>query len=106
MSRSDASFKSCRRWTEVEAREALAALRSSGLTAAAFARREGLDAQRLRAWDRRLETTSPTFIEVPRRTPELVEIVLPSGLLVRVAATIEPEALRGIVEAVEGIGRC
>jgi hypothetical protein len=40
------------RWTESQAREALAALDASGLSAFAFARREGLDTQRLYRWRR------------------------------------------------------
>lgn len=106
-----ASIRGSRRWTAVEARAALAALKSSGLSARAFARREGLDAQRLRAWARRLEVpnavaASPTFIEVARRTVETIEVVLPSGVVLRVAETVDPSSLRRIVEAVEGAAPC
>lgn len=104
-------LKGSRRWTAVEARAALSAQRSSGLSASAFARREGLGAQRLRAWTRRLEarsspTVAPTFIEVARGVSEPIEAVLRSGVVLRVAETVDPKALRRIVEALEDGARC
>lgn len=105
------SLKRARRWTAVEGRAALTALASSGLSLSEFSRREGLDAQRLRAWKQRLATAgplaaTPTFVEITRRAVERVEIVFPSGVMLRVAETVEPNALRRIVEAVGGVPQC
>ncbi len=65
-----------RRWTEAEAREVVADLRSSGLTVEQFARRRGLDPQRLYRWRRRLAgdaarppTSSSRAIFLPASVP-------------------------------------
>jgi transposase-like protein len=42
------------RWTEQDARDALAALHRSGTSVRAFATEHGLDPQRLYSWRRRL----------------------------------------------------
>ena len=93
------SFRTRRRWTAVEARAALAALASSGLSQIAFAAREGLDPQRLGVWRRKLRDAAPAFVEVRPRAIERVEIVLPSGLVLRVAESIDAGALRRLVDA-------
>ena len=94
------SFKTRSRWTAEEGRAALAALASSGLSQRAFAAREGLDPQRLRLWRRRLgEQAAPSFVEVRARGIERVEIVLPSGVVLRVAETIDAFALGRLVGA-------
>ncbi len=109
MSRS--TYRSSRRWTPAEARAALTAFTSSGLTITAFARREGLDVQRLRVWRRRLAVavpapTSTSFVEVARRAGDTtVEIALRSGHVVRVPASVDAEALRRIVEVLERVAR-
>jgi hypothetical protein len=100
----------------VEAVAALAALKSSGLPAAEFARRQGVDPQRLRAWERRLGASgsstalspaaAPPFIEVAPQGREPVEVVLRSGVVLRFAETIDPKALRRIAEALEDSARC
>jgi transposase-like protein len=102
------SYQSCRRWTEKEAREALSALATSGLSVSAFAARAGLDIQRLYHWRRRLKESRevvepPTFVELHPLTAERrVEIVLPrSGLVIRVVESIEVATLRHLVEALE-----
>jgi hypothetical protein len=48
------------RWTERDARIALAALERSGKPVSPFAAEHGLDAQRLYAWRRRLGGAGPT----------------------------------------------
>ena len=48
------SYRTSARWTESEARAALSALDASSLSVIAFAQREGLDAQRLYSWRRKL----------------------------------------------------
>jgi hypothetical protein len=101
-------YKTRRRWTAVEARAALAAQASSGLSESAFAAREGLDSQRLRAWRRRLsaEVQRPAFVEIGPRPAERVEIVLPSGVIVRVAESIDRVRLHNIVAALDDESRC
>jgi transposase-like protein len=60
-----------KRWTTVEASEALAAWERSGETLAAFARRLGVSAERLAWWRRRLARTTmaplvPMVVRAPR----------------------------------------
>ena len=105
------SYRSCRRWTAVEGRAALTALAASGLSAAAFGEREGLDPQRLYAWERKLGVAKARvqraeFVEVRRAVTERIEVVLRSGVVVRVAETVDAEALRRIVEALERTSPC
>lgn len=105
-----ASYKTRRRWTTVEARAALAALASSGLSQSAFAAREGLDTQRLRAWRQKLGVVIapalPSFVEVRARAAERVEVVLPSGVTLRVAESIDASLLRQLVDALDRTSPC
>lgn len=97
------------RWSVADARTALKELAASGLSVHAFARREGLDEERIYRWRRRFaaERTShggaatPAIIELrpPLRRAEPIEIVLASGVTVRVAETVDPSALGRIVAA-------
>lgn len=97
-----------RRWTRADARTVLEAMDRSGLGVAAFAAREGLDAQRVYFWRRRLRATeeraiTPAFVEVKPWVAEHapVEIVLRSGRILRVTASIDGEALRRIADALD-----
>lgn len=107
-----------RRWRIADARSVLAALSASGLSLPEFANREELEPQRLRRWQRRLArevrparrtvSTPPALIELrptpspsPRRS-EPIEIVLASGVVVRVAETIDAAALARLVTALRG----
>ena len=108
-----------RRWKIAEARSVLAALASSGLSLLEFASRNGVEPQRLRRWQRRLAREvrrparaagravppPPALIELRpapnARRGEPVEIVLVSGVVVRVAETIEPATLARLVAALE-----
>src|SRR5215211_5594001 len=106
-----ASYKSSPRWSASEARAALTAFELSRLSLRAFARREGLDPQRLRAWKQKLDahgsqSEGPMFVEVAPRMVEHVEVVLPSGVVLRVAATVDPLSLRRIVEALLASAPC
>lgn len=99
------------RWTVAEARAALHEVAASGLTVSAYAVREGLDAERFYRWRRRLGVgrkrqratapTTPALIELRpvARRAEPVEIVLPSGVTLRVAEAIDPAALARLVAA-------
>lgn len=105
------SFKAARRWNAIQASGAIAALKSSGLSMAAFARREGLDSNRLRKWAKKLEPSTalaaaPTFVEVTRVTNAHIEVVMPSGLTLRIAETIDAVALARIVHALESAAQC
>jgi hypothetical protein len=107
-----------RRWKIAEARSVLAALAASGLSLPEFAMRKGLKPQRLRRWQRRLgrdvrhpgapAPTTPAVIELrPRSSPsvrsgEPIEVVLGSGITLRVAETIEPAMLARLVTALRG----
>jgi len=110
--RSLASYLKRGRWTVVEARDALAAQAASGLSMAAFAAREGLKVERLKRWRRELGdvgavAAAPTaFVEVRRRSPEPVAVVLRSGRVLRVSESIDAEALRRIVGALEDTAEC
>lgn len=109
MTKPSATYKTSRRWTEVEARAALAAQAASGLSERAFAAREGLDGQRLPAWRRKLSGASddrPAFIELEPRVAERVEIVLRSGVIVRVSDSIDGNRLRAIVAAIDDVSQC
>jgi hypothetical protein len=76
------------RWNADVARVVLAALDDSGLSVAAFATANRLDAQRLHAWRRRLER-APRFVELvarSQRAPSRIEVLCPSGHVVRLDA--------------------
>ena len=106
-----------RRWRVPEARAALDALAASGLSVSAFAEQEGLDEERLYRWRRRFarerkaeaRAVTPPIIELrattrpsPRRTAiEPVEIVLVSGVVLRIAETIDAARLARLVAALE-----
>lgn len=100
-----------RRWKITDARSALAALATSGLSLGEFARREGLEVQRLRRWQRRLAhearprraapAPAPELIEIRPRRAEPIEIVLASGRMLRVTETVDVAALARLVAVLE-----
>jgi transposase-like protein len=103
-----AKYRGRRRWTVDDAHEALAALATSGLSVRAFAAREGLHAQRLLLWRRRLRSAvegGPKFLEV-RAAAEPIEVALRSGRVVRVPAAFDAEALVRLVEVLERAPGC
>ena len=68
------------RWREADAREALVAWRSSGLSVCAFARRHGLHSKRLYRWFRRLgapPSARAGRAATPPASPSFVEVVVP-----------------------------
>jgi transposase-like protein len=110
-----------RRWTAEDAKQALLAMERSGLSPGAFAAREGLDAQRLWRWRRKLGTsTAPVFEEIVCQDAvsgleghlpapaerERFEIVLPSGRVVRVPASFDATALRHLLDVVDEVRPC
>lgn len=95
-------------WSAAEAKEVLRRQAASGLSVPAFARGEGLSAQRLYWWRHRLskEATASRdrdFVEVTSLVHEgvHVEVVLRSGRVLRVPAEIEPRLLRRLADALE-----
>jgi len=109
MARSRAEYLIRRRWTVEVARAALSALAASGLSVAAFAAREGLDAQRLYGWRRRLgppESVSPSFVEVTSAAVTPMEVVLRSGHVVRLSPSFDAAALVRLLEVLEQTPAC
>lgn len=123
VSQSSSIYLRRRRWTAAEAKQALTALDHSGLSAGAFAAREGLSPQRLWRWRRQFGTpAAPAFEEIDRRDAvsllvreapaaaplgaERFEIVLVSGHVVRVPASFDVTALRQLLTIVEEVGAC
>jgi transposase-like protein len=118
---SPSSYLTHRRWTEEEARRALADMDRSGLGIVAFSIREGLTPQRLGRWRRRLEVeAAPAFEEVSLRVTgavtgggvavqverERFEIVLPSGHVVRVPESFDASALRRLLSVMVEVRAC
>lgn len=96
------SYRTRARWTVDEARAALKAFETSGLSLTKFATRAGLDVQRFRFWQRRLAAEStPSFVELRPREPERVELVLRSGRTLRFASSIDRGELAALVRALE-----
>ena len=111
-----------RRWKIAEARSVLAELSTSGLSLPEFANQKGLEPQRLRRWQHRLAregrrptrprgpaaAATPAMIELrPSSSPSLwraeaIEIVLRSGVTLRVSETIDPATLGRLVTALRG----
>ncbi len=103
----DGSMFTSRRWTEQDAREVLAAQESSGVGVAAFAAEHGLDPQRLYSWRRRVAAGDRiTFREVVVPAAGVAsqaapfEVVLATGLVVRVPAMFDAVALGRLLEVV------
>ncbi len=106
--RSTSSIKITGRWNEDDARTVLDAQERSGLAISEFSAREGLDAQRLTRWQRRLSGNAdgrPTFIEIGADVSATIEVVLGAGLVLRVRESIAPRVLRDLVRAL-GEGSC
>src|SRR5580700_1450477 len=109
MARRPTEYLIRRRWTAEVAREALSALAESGLSVSAFAAREGLDAQRLYGWRRRLgpSVVAPqSFVEVTSATVAPIEVVLRSGHVVRLSSSFDAAALARLLEVLEQTPAC
>jgi transposase-like protein len=95
------------RWREVLERQ-----RASGLSVAAFCRRHGLSAASLYAWRRRLSVAAPgpafveaklTDVPAPAEAAGVVEVWLRGGRRVRVGSGFDPQLLKELVAALEGM---
>jgi transposase len=87
-------------------RERVEACETSGLTVAAFARREGLSAQSLSAWKRRLRAAgdATSFVPVVVRdvgtvSRETFELVLREGAVLRIPPDFDEVTLGRLVRA-------
>ena len=97
------------RWTEGEAREALARWGRSGRSLLDWAKRERIEYSRLCRWKRRLGTGDEaalklTAVDIPRPagvpgTAGVLEIALSPGIVVRVPAGFDAGELRRLLEA-------
>jgi transposase-like protein len=104
------------RWTEGDAREVLAALRSSRKSVGEFAAEHGLDPQRVYLWRRRLGEAEPTLFQeivvhpAAQRAPDAAgnpfEIVLASGDVVRVPPSFDGAALARLLEVLAQVRAC
>lgn len=110
------------RWTPEQAKVVLDELERSGMSPRAFAARRGMDPERLYRWRARLsgsttrsiaKVTAPGFTEVSvsgapvahyRTLGNGFEIVMTSGVLVRVGPSFEPSALRELLAVVTDAG--
>ena len=108
------SFATRRRWTEEDARSALAAFAESGLSLRAFATKAGIKFERLARWRRQTKSGSParrktvSFVEVrPRDTErQRIEVVLRSGRVLRCAEEIAASTLQRLVGVLETEPTC
>lgn len=110
-----ARWSRARRWTRDDATAALAALEESGEAVATFAGRHGVDAQRFYGWRRRLgpaiAEAPPAFVEVVGRPvagggQRGFDVVLPTGVIVRVPPGFDDDALRRLLAVVTGGPPC
>ena len=105
-----------RRWKAPDARVALGAHAASGLSLAAFARREGLSPTRLMWWRKQLRVQphpAPAgavrwlpvsirrSVSVPLPPAAHVEIAVRGGRVIRVGGPFDPQAVAQLVRALE-----
>jgi transposase-like protein len=99
-------------WSVADARAVFVELAASGLPLSDFARREGIQADRLYRWRRELGESAKRVVVAPSSAPpavvelragpraaERVEVVLASGVTLRVTETIDPAALARLIAA-------
>lgn len=105
------------RWSEEDARVVLGALERSGKSVRVFAEEHGLDPQRLYLWRRRVaKGDDTTFHEVIVRPSSealvrdgggsMFEIVLASGVVVRVSVTFDAPALARLLDVLTQARAC
>lgn len=90
-----------RQWTEERARESLEELAASGESAASFAQRKGVSAQRIGYWKKRLagpSTTEFVAVALPSASRGLMEICA-GGIVIRVREELDVDHVARLVEA-------
>jgi transposase-like protein len=102
-----------RRWTAQDAEAVLAAAERTDLSLRAFAEQHGIDVQRLYRWKRELrrevsDVEPVRFEELVVRRSKMendaagIEIVVPSGCVVRIGADFDESMLRRVLAVLEG----
>lgn len=92
------------RWTAAVARQVLAAWSASGLSRQEFADKHGIHEQRLYNWQRRLAETGAGNVQFRELAAPAVnldprlEVVLPSGVLLRVPPSFDATAVARLLE--------
>ena len=99
------------RWKHEEARAVVAAYEASGLSVEKFASRAGFKPERVARWSRKLKvglpSKAPKFVELrPTRVSRGTRIVLRSGHVLFVAESVDPIALRRVLELLERDAEC
>jgi transposase-like protein len=97
------------RWSVEQARAILAQVAESGMSIQRFAEQEGLIAERLYRWARKLrDGERPQFVEVATATVSrpAVEVLLRNGLTVRVSESSDVEFVAHLVGALEQLRVC
>ena len=101
------------RWTPEQASRTLQKHAISGLSVAEFAAREGLEPKRLYRWRERLGTAgtvsaapAPAFVEVKAVRQARVEVVLRTGHVLFVPASLDAVALAQLIEILERATEC
>lgn len=98
------------RWSEGEAEQHVEAWRASGLSLTAWCRREGFRYERLRRWRQQLERARkrrggpqllPVQLAEPEGSPHALELELPRGLRLRVAAGFDAAWLARLLGEIE-----
>ena len=93
------------RWTADEARAVLGRLDASGLGVREFAASEGLEPQRLYRWRGQLQGERPEraeFVEVvPAAVRSCMEVVSPSGHVVRLPDAFSEDTLRRVLAVLD-----
>jgi len=94
----------------------MAARRESGVSVAAFCRREGLSEGAYYYWRRKLsggisqfdKKSSPAFLEVvmSRGNPVALELVLSCGHTLRINPAVDPKRLSEVLSALRQVGLC
>lgn len=100
-----------RRWTTQDAKTVLAAAERSDLSLRAFAVEHGMDVQRLYRWKKELQSEMPAvervhFEELVVRRSDMehaarIELILPSGYVVRIGAGFDESALQRVIAVLE-----
>ena len=100
------------RWSEHEARSAIAAWRKSGVSIDEFAKAHGIVPQRLYWWRKRLESKPsdhaapvkllPVEVAATRARGEPVAVFLRTGHVVKVGRDFDEDAFKRVVALLEG----
>ena len=104
----NAARKRSARWSAQQARKVIDAQVASGLSVHSFARRKGIDAERVYRWKRRLTANTsapPAFVEVRAASvvgkEQPIELALRSGHRLFFTDSVNPSVLRLLLRVLE-----